>query len=71
MKYLIIDSKERILGCILFGAAAWKSSARDQWIGWSRNEREQNLGLICNNTRFLIFLGLKFPTLPAMHLEHV
>lgn len=54
MKYLVIDSNGRILGCLLFGAAAWKSEARDQWIGWSPEEREQNLGLICNNTRFLL-----------------
>jgi hypothetical protein len=54
MKYLVLDSNGRILGCLLFGAAAWKSEARDQWIGWSPENREQNLGLICNNTRFLL-----------------
>jgi hypothetical protein len=54
MKYLVLDSNSRILGCLLFGAAAWKSEARDKWIGWSPEKREQNLGLICNNTRFLI-----------------
>ena len=54
MKYLIVGLKGRIFGCILFGAAAWTSAARDQWVGWSKKEREQNLGLICNNTRFLI-----------------
>jgi hypothetical protein len=54
MKYLIVSGNERPLGCLLFGAAAWKSEARDKWIGWSPTMREQNLGLICNNTRFLI-----------------
>jgi len=54
MKYLILDADDRVLGCLLFGAAAWKSEDRDQWIGWSPEIREQNLGLICNNTRFLI-----------------
>lgn len=54
MKYLILGSDNRILGCLLFGAAAWKSAARDQWIGWRSEIREQNLGLICNNTRFLL-----------------
>jgi len=54
MKYLILDFNDRFLGCLLFGAAAWKSADRDQWIGWPAAIREQNLGLICNNTRFLI-----------------
>lgn len=54
MKYLILGADDRVLGCLLFGAAAWKSADRDQWIGWSPEIREQNLGLICNNTRFLL-----------------
>jgi len=54
MKYLVLGSDSHILGCLLFGAAAWKTQARDQWIGWPSDVREQNLGLICNNTRFLI-----------------
>ena len=54
MKYLILGADERALGCLLFGAAAWKSADRDRWIGWSADVREANLGLICNNTRFLI-----------------
>jgi len=54
MKYLILGPNDRILGCLLFGAAAWKSVDRDKWIGWPAAIREQNLSLICNNTRFLI-----------------
>ena len=54
MKYVVLDSNGLILGCLLFGAAAWKSEARDKWIGWTPEDREQNLGLICNNTRFLL-----------------
>jgi len=54
MKYLVVDVNDRPLGCLLFGAAAWKTEDRDNWIGWSSVMREKNLGLICNNTRFLI-----------------
>ena len=35
MKYMILGRNERFLGCLLFGAAAWKAEARDRWIGWS------------------------------------
>jgi len=54
MKYLILGPNERFLGCLLLGAAAWKIEFRDLWIGWQPDVRERNLGLICNNTRFLI-----------------
>jgi len=33
MKYMIVGRNGRFLGCLLFGAAAWKTRARDQWIG--------------------------------------
>jgi uncharacterized protein DUF4338 len=68
MKYLIIGADKRFLGCLLFGAAAWKSADRDQWIGWAPDIRERNLGLICNNTRFLILPWIKVPHLASYAL---
>ena len=62
---MILGGNGRFLGCLLFGAAAWKTQARDQWIGWSTDERERNLGLICNNTRFLILDWIKVPHLAS------
>lgn|SRR5947209_14560445 len=29
-------------------------AARDQWIGWNAEQRERNLRLIVNNSRFLV-----------------
>ncbi len=37
-----------------FGAAAWKTAPRDNYIGWTAKQRERNLHLIVNNARFLI-----------------
>jgi len=68
MKYMILGRKERFLGCLLFGAAAWKTEARDRWIGWSADVRERNLGMICNNTRFLILDWIKVPHLASYAL---
>ncbi len=65
MKYLILGQDGRFLGCLLFGAAAWKIEARDRWIGWAASVRERNLGLICNNTRFLILNWVKIPHLAS------
>jgi hypothetical protein len=35
--------------------AAKAIQARDQWIGWNRPRRQQNLPWVINNTRLLIF----------------
>ncbi|MGA7978822.1 MAG: DUF4338 domain-containing protein [Chromatiaceae bacterium] len=45
---------ERLVGLLGFGAAAWKSGPRDEWIGWSRTQRHRNLAAVVNNARFLI-----------------
>ncbi len=34
MKYLIFDRTGRMLACVLFGSAAWKTTPRDVFIGW-------------------------------------
>lgn len=65
LKYIILSGNQQILGCLLFGAAAWKTESRDRWIGWSPDMREQNLGLLCNNTRFLILDWVRVPHLAS------
>jgi hypothetical protein len=65
MKYLFRDRFNRVLGCMLFGAAAWKAEDRDKWIGWPVDIRERNLNLICNNTRFLILPWVEVPHLAS------
>ena len=42
------------LALLGFGAAAWKTMPRDEFIGWTHAEREHNLHLVVNNARFLI-----------------
>jgi hypothetical protein len=43
------------LGCLQFSSPAWKMAARDCWIGWSDEQRRDNLQKIINNSRFLLF----------------
>jgi hypothetical protein len=50
-----IDSEAGRLGCVLMAGAAKAIRVRDQWIGWSRLRREQNLPWLINNSRLLIF----------------
>ena len=66
LKYLAYI-QERPIACLSWGAAAWKVSCRDQFIGWSSCIRSKNLFLIINNTRFLILPWIRIPGL-ASHL---
>ncbi len=67
IRYLAYDAYNRPLGCLLFGSAAWKTRARDAFIGWDTRTRERNLPLLTNNTRFLILPWVQVKCL-ASHL---
>lgn len=54
MKYLVRDKQGRDLACLLFGAAAWRAAARDQYVGWDQTQRAAALHYLTNNTRYLI-----------------
>jgi len=67
LRYLIRDCSGRDLACVLFAGAAWKVKARDEFIGWSPEQRTRQLGLIVNNSRFLILPHVRVPHL-ASHI---
>jgi len=50
-----IQSAAGLLGCVLMAGAAKAMRRRDQWIGWDRPRRQENLPWVINNTRLLIF----------------
>src|SRR5207248_8485638 len=49
-----VDAQGRWLALLLFSAAAKHLKHRDQWIGWTRAQRDRRLSLVANNSRFLI-----------------
>jgi hypothetical protein len=53
LRYLVYAGSQ-LLAALGFGASAWKVAPRDKFIGWSVQEREQNLHRVINNARFLI-----------------
>jgi hypothetical protein len=67
VQYLATDAYGRELAVMVFGAAAWKVAARDQFIGWSAQQRGQRLGLVANQQRFLILPWVRVAHL-ASHL---
>lgn len=63
LQYTVRDGQSRLLGCLVFGAAAWKCQARDQFVGWTVEQRRGTLARVTNNTRFLI--------LPWVEVSHL
>ena len=61
LRYLARDRQGRPVACVLFGSAAWKCADRDAFIGWDAAQRQRNLQLLTNNTRFLIPACVQVP----------
>ena len=71
LQYTVRDARGRLLACLIFGSSAWKCQDRDQWIAWSRDQRQKNLNLTTNNTRFLILPWVKVPHLASWVLGQI
>lgn len=56
-----VRNRDRELACLLWTSPAWKMRARDEWIGWTDEQRRCNLQSVVNNSRFLI--------LPWVHVK--
>ena len=67
MRYFVKTTNDDILGCALFAGAAKAITARDEWIGWSSNQRLRNLSWVINNTRFVIMPWVRVSCL-ASHI---
>ncbi len=63
MYYAAVDAQGHWLALLLFSAAAKHLKHRDQWIGWTRAQRDRRLSLVVNNSRFLI--------LPHAHMANL
>lgn len=59
LRYLIQDQQGRDLACLLFGAAAWRAAARDDFLGWDEAQKTVGLPWVANNSRFLVLPWVK------------
>lgn len=66
-----ITLDEQIIAALGFGAAAWQTAPRDQFIGWSHEQRQRNLPLVVNNARFLIMPWVKSKNLASTILSMI
>lgn len=62
LRYLV-RAAGHIVAALGFGASAWKIKPRDQYIGWTAEQRQRNLHRVVNNARFLI--------LPWIHCKNL
>jgi hypothetical protein len=71
LQYVVRDGQSRPLAGLVFGAAAWKCQDRDRFLGWTAQQRQKNLALVANNTRFLILPWVQVPDLGSWILGQV
>ena len=68
LRYFITAGKQ-VVALTGFGAAAWQTAPRDEFIGWNHEQRKKNLHLIVNNARFLILPWVKSKNLASKILS--
>lgn len=66
-----VHAAHHLVALLGFGAAAWQTAPRDNFIGWSHELREKNLHRVVNNARFLILPWVHAPNLASMILAKV
>jgi hypothetical protein len=71
LHYAVCEARGDWLGVLVFCAAARRLRPRDQWIGWSDEQRRRRLPLVVNNTRFLLLPHTSVPNLASKTLALV
>lgn len=66
LKHLVY-AQGRPVACFAWSSAPRHLGPRDRFIGWSKNERKQNIRFLAYNSRFLILPWVRIPHL-ASHL---
>jgi hypothetical protein len=69
--YVIRDGRGQWLGVFVFCAASRRLQAREQWIGWTEEQRRRRLALVVNNCRFLLLPDKTVPNLGSRALRLV
>jgi hypothetical protein len=61
--YVAVSKNGGWRAILVFCAAANHLRHRDQWIGWTNEQRRRRLALVANNARFLILPGYDVPNM--------
>lgn len=66
-----IRAQGEVVALLSFSASAWKIKHRDDYIGWNPEQRQRNLHLVINNSRFLILPWIRRQNLASRALALV
>ena len=69
--YAVTDAQGGWVAVLVFAAAAWHVRPRDEWIGWTDEQRRRRLALVVNNVRFLLLPDRTVPNLGSAVLSRV
>ena len=64
-----VTSSDQFVALLGFGASAWQAAPRDNYIGWSHDQRKAQLHRVVNNARFLILPWVRSKNLASMILS--
>jgi predicted transposase YbfD/YdcC len=67
--YFAQDAAGRWVAVSVFSAAAKHLKHRDEWIGWSEEQRRRRLSLVTNQSRFLLLPDVSVPNLGSRVLR--
>lgn len=70
VRYLV-ESEHGYLGAVTFGSSALRLFARDQWIGWNKDQQVQHQNDVINMNRFLIVKSVSCKNLASRVLSMV
>lgn len=69
LQFFVKDKYQRILACIEYSPASISLEKRDRWIGWTKEQRQVNIKLVVNNSRFLVLPWVKVKNLSSKILS--
>jgi hypothetical protein len=67
--YLAHNAAGQWVALLVFSAAAKPLKHREEWIGWSEEQRRRRLSLVTNNSRFLLLPEFSVPNLGSRVLR--
>ena len=67
--YIARNAAHRWVAVLVFSAAANHLKHRDEWIGWTNEQRRRRLSLVTNNSRFLLLPDFSVPNLGSRILR--
>jgi hypothetical protein len=67
--YIAQNAQHQSVAVLIFSAAAKHLKHRDEWIGWSNEQRRRRLSLVTNNSRFLLLPQFTVPNLGSRVLR--